>query len=86
MTGENLTNEPSKLSKWQTVEEGSVSKLRKVFKFSNFAEALRFTNRVGELAEQEDHHPEILTEWGQVTISWWTHTTKGISPTDYSMA
>ena len=48
--------------------------------------ALEFTNQVGELAEQEDHHPSILTEWGRVTVTWWTHAVSGLHVNDFISA
>ena len=61
-------------------------RLEKTFKFKNFRQALEFTNTVGELAEQEDHHPAILTEWGRVTVAWWTHKIRGLHRNDFIMA
>ena len=52
----------------------------------NFAEALSFTNRVGALAEEEGHHPAILTEWGRVTVTLWTHKIRGLHRNDFIMA
>jgi 4a-hydroxytetrahydrobiopterin dehydratase len=74
------------LNDWQIIEVDGISQLRKVYTFNNFANALVFTNRVGVLAEEADHHPEILTEWGKVTVTWWTHTQKGLSKNDFAMA
>lgn len=71
---------------WQVVERDNIKHLEKVFKFKNFAEALAFTNRVGEIAEEQDHHPAILTEWGKVTVTWWTHKIKGLHRNDFIMA
>lgn len=71
---------------WEVVEEEGIQRLRRVYKFKNFAEALAFTNRVGELAEAEDHHPAILTEWGKVTVTWWTHKIRGLHRNDFIMA
>ncbi len=71
---------------WKTVEHEGIKRLERTFKFPNFAEALAFTNRVGQLAEEEDHHPTILTEWGKVTVTWWTHTVKGLHRNDFIMA
>ena len=55
-------------------------------RFADFAAALDFTNRIGALAESEDHHPAILTEWGRVTIGWWTHVVGGLHRNDFIMA
>ncbi len=71
---------------WQIVERGGIKRLERVFGFENFAQALAFTNRVGELAEAEDHHPALLTEWGKVTVEWWTHKIKGLHRNDFIMA
>jgi 4a-hydroxytetrahydrobiopterin dehydratase len=71
---------------WGThVVEGE-PRLEKSFQFKNFGEALLFTDRVGKLAEEEDHHPAILTEWGRVTVTWWTHRIKGLHQNDFIMA
>lgn len=71
---------------WKLVERESILRLERVFRFSNFAEALSFTNRVGALAEAEGHHPAILTEWGQVTVTLWTHAIRGLHRNDFIMA
>jgi 4a-hydroxytetrahydrobiopterin dehydratase len=74
------------LKSWSVVERDGIRRLEKSFKFSDFAEALEFTNKVGEIAEKEGHHPDILTEWGKVTISWWTHKIDGLHKNDFIMA
>ena len=75
-----------RVSEWQIVERDGVQRLERVFKFKNFVEALGFTNQVGELAEEQDHHPALLTEWGKVTVTWWTHTVTGLHHNDFVMA
>lgn len=72
--------------KWNIVERDGIKRLERVFKFRDFAQALAFTNKVGELAEAEGHHPAILTEWGKVTVTWWTHKIKGLHRNDFIMA
>ena len=74
------------IPEWQVIEVDGVRQLRREFRFKNFAGALAFTNRVGELAEAEDHHPAILTEWGRVTVSWWTHKIHGLHQNDLILA
>jgi 4a-hydroxytetrahydrobiopterin dehydratase len=74
------------LPDWQIVEIQGVKRLERLFKFRNFRESLAFTNQVGEIAEQEDHHPLIQTEWGRVTVNWWTHKIKGLHRNDFIMA
>jgi 4a-hydroxytetrahydrobiopterin dehydratase len=71
---------------WHVVEKDGIKQLERVFKFDNFAQALAFTNKVGELAEAEGHHPALLTEWGKVTVHWWTHKIKGLHRNDFIMA
>ncbi|MBI3660370.1 4a-hydroxytetrahydrobiopterin dehydratase [Candidatus Acetothermia bacterium] len=74
------------VSEWHLIERDGIKRLERVFKFENFAQALTFTNKVGELAEAEGHHPAILTEWGRVTVTWWTHKIKGLHRNDFIMA
>jgi 4a-hydroxytetrahydrobiopterin dehydratase len=71
---------------WMLVERKGIQQLERVFATKDFVEALRFTNRVGALAEAEGHHPAILTEWGRVTVTLWTHKIKGLHRNDFIMA
>jgi 4a-hydroxytetrahydrobiopterin dehydratase len=71
---------------WRVIERDGIKRLERVFKFDDFKQALQFTNRVGEIAEQEGHHPAILTEWGKVTVTWWTHKIRGLHRNDFIMA
>lgn len=76
----------SQLPDWQLKNVDSVERVEKVYKFKDFSAALAFTNQVGALAEQEDHHPALLTEWGQVTVTWWSHALGGLHRNDLIMA
>ena len=60
--------------------------LERTFRFADFAEALDFVNRVGELAESEDHHPDIAVHWNRVTLRWWTHVRNAITERDHELA
>lgn len=71
---------------WGILTANGEEQLRQEFKFKNFTQALAFTNRVGELAEAENHHPTILLEYGKATVSWWTHTIGGLHQNDFIMA
>lgn len=71
---------------WKLVERNEVNRIRRTFRFKNFKQALEFTNQVGEIAEEEGHHPTILTEWGKVTVTLWTHAIKGLHQNDFIMA
>jgi 4a-hydroxytetrahydrobiopterin dehydratase len=76
----------SQVPDWRVVTRDGIDRLERVFRFADFAAALDFTNRIGALAESEDHHPAILTEWGRVTIGWWTHVVGGLHRNDFIMA
>jgi 4a-hydroxytetrahydrobiopterin dehydratase len=68
---------------WEVVNEHH---LEKEFSFKNFRDALAFTNKVGELAEAQGHHPDIYLAWGRVKITLWTHKIDGLSESDFIMA
>lgn len=68
---------------WQVVEEHH---LEKEFTFPDFRGALDFTNRVGELAEEQGHHPDIHLSWGKVVITIWTHKVDGLTESDFILA
>jgi 4a-hydroxytetrahydrobiopterin dehydratase len=74
------------IAQWGMAEREEIPRLERVFRFANFADALAFTNRVGALAEAEGHHPAILTEWGRVTVTLWTHKIRGLHRNDFIMA
>ena len=74
------------LPDWQVKEVEGMKRLERVFKFKNFAQALEFMNKVGAIAEAENHHPMIITEWGKVTLAWWTHKIGGLHRNDFIMA
>jgi len=71
---------------WTLVERAGIHRLERVFRVPDFVAALAFTNRVGGLAESEGHHPALLTEWGRVTVTWWTHKIRGLHRNDFIMA
>jgi 4a-hydroxytetrahydrobiopterin dehydratase len=60
--------------------------LQREFRFKDFAEALAFVNRVGELAEREGHHPDIEIHWNEVTLRWWTHVADAVTDRDHQLA
>lgn len=68
---------------WQTVKEHH---LEREFKFKDFREALSFTNQVGELAEEQGHHPDIYLSWGKVKVTIWTHKIDGLTESDFVLA
>jgi 4a-hydroxytetrahydrobiopterin dehydratase len=71
---------------WEIIEREETPQLQRSFTFPDFAEAIAFTDEVGALAEEEGHHPAILTEYGKVTVRWWTHAIGGLHKNDFIMA
>jgi len=71
---------------WERLIVDDEPRLRRLYRFADFAAALTFTNAIGELAESEGHHPALLTEWGRVTVDWWTHKIGDIHLNDLIMA
>jgi 4a-hydroxytetrahydrobiopterin dehydratase len=86
LTDSEIAQLQPEVPEWQLRTVEDIRRIERVFSFKNFAEALAFTQKVGELAESEGHHPAILTEWGQVTVSWWTHKIRGLHRNDFIMA
>ncbi len=86
VTDEELVELRPQVPDWEIVERDGIKRLERVFTFPDFAQALSFTNRVGALAEEEGHHPALLTEWGRVTVTWWTHKIRGLHQNDFIMA
>jgi 4a-hydroxytetrahydrobiopterin dehydratase len=86
LSGGELAKLHAHVAKWEIVEREGVKCLERAFEFPDFAQALAFTNQVGELAEASGHHPAILTEWGKATVTWWTHETQGLHRNDFIMA
>ena len=70
----------------ELVEEDGIRKLDRVFGFGDFQQALDFTKEVGDLAEEEGHHPRLVTEWGRVNVTWWTHKIRNLHRNDFLMA
>ena len=71
---------------WGIQEVDGVKRLEREFRWRDFAEALSFTVNIGRLAEEEGHHPLIVTEWGKVKVAWWTHKIGGLHRNDFIMA
>jgi 4a-hydroxytetrahydrobiopterin dehydratase len=86
LTDDEIAQLQPQIPDWQVKEVDGMKRLERVFKFKNFAQALEFTNKIGAVAEEENHHPLIITEWGKVTLVWWTHVIKGLHKNDFIMA
>ena len=76
----------AEIPEWSIVEHGGVPRLQRIYKFKDFVSALNFTNTVGRIAEEAQHHPLITTEWGRVTVQWWTHSIGGLHRNDFILA
>ena len=74
------------LDGWVIENDSGINQLIKTYKFSNYAESLDFSNKVADLAENEDHHPKIVLEYGSVEVSWWSHKIKGLHKNDFICA
>ncbi|MBS0625376.1 MAG: 4a-hydroxytetrahydrobiopterin dehydratase [Verrucomicrobia bacterium] len=84
LKGESIENFFKELeSGWKVISEHH---LEKEYTFKNFKEALAFTNRVGEVAETEGHHPDIHLGWGRVKLLIWTHKIDGLTESDFVLA
>jgi 4a-hydroxytetrahydrobiopterin dehydratase len=71
---------------WELLEKEGEKRLQREFEFDDFGGALAFTNKVGRMAEEQNHHPMLLTEWGGVTVTWWTHKIGGLHENDFIAA
>jgi 4a-hydroxytetrahydrobiopterin dehydratase len=83
LKGEELASLQKQVDGWNVIEEHHITK---TFKFPDFREALKFVNRVGELAEEQGHHPDISLAWGKVEITTWTHKINGLTESDFILA
>ena len=70
---------------WELRDDGHLV-LEKCYRFENFAQALEFVNRVGAVAEEQRHHPDVALSWGRVTLQVWTHKIKGLTESDFVFA
>jgi 4a-hydroxytetrahydrobiopterin dehydratase len=86
VTDEEIAELKPQIPEWQIIERDGMRQLERIFRLKNFAQALEFTNKVGALAESEGHHPALLTQWGSVTVTWWTHKIRGLHRNDFIMA
>ena len=86
VTAEEMAELRPQVPEWNVREVDGIPRLERVFEFPDFVQALAFTNKVGAIAEEQGHHPALLTEWGRVTVGWWTHKIRGLHRNDFVMA
>lgn len=75
----------SEINGWVLIEE-PINKIQKIFSFKSYKDSVDFSNKVASLADDEDHHPQILLEWGKVTVIWWSHKIEGLHKNDFICA
>ncbi|MEM6451660.1 MAG: 4a-hydroxytetrahydrobiopterin dehydratase [Cyanobacteria bacterium P01_D01_bin.105] len=85
-TAEEISTLHQQIPLWKVIEVDGVLQLQRQYVFKNFVSALAFTNDVGRIAEAAGHHPVLITEWGKVTVTWWTHAINGLHHNDFVMA
>jgi len=83
LAGQELEALAKQVPEWRVIDGHHIVRL---FKFPNFVQALAFVNEVGELAEQQGHHPDILLAWGKAEITTWTHAINGLTESDFILA
>lgn len=71
---------------WELIEIDGITRLQQTFRFKNYLRLLEFAQQLGTRAEEQDHHPRMIVEWGKITIQWWTHTVNGLHRNDFIMA
>ena len=86
VTDQEIAELHPEVSDWDLTEVDGIKRLDRTLKFGNFSDALGFTVKVAEAAEEEGHHPKLTLEWGRVGVAWWTHKIKGLHRNDFIMA
>lgn len=86
VTDDELPDLIKQIPDWQPITKDSILMLNRVFKFDDYVQSLEFTKKVAALAEEEDHHPAILLEWGRVEVTWWSHKINGLHKNDFIAA
>jgi 4a-hydroxytetrahydrobiopterin dehydratase len=86
VTDQEIAELQPEVADWEMITEEGIPKLDRLFQFKNFQQALDFTDLVGALAEEEGHHPRLVTEWGRVKVTWWTHKIRNLHRNDFVMA
>ena len=86
VTDDELPELIKQIPDWQPITSDSILQLNRVFAFKDYVSSLNFVNKVAILAEEEDHHPAILLEWGKVQVTWWSHKIGGLHKNDFIAA
>lgn len=86
LTAEEIASLQPQVPEWRVVQESEIPRLTRVFKTKGFAGAIRLADRIAAIADEQDHHPALLVEFGRLTVSWWTHAIRGLHKNDFIMA
>ena len=86
VSDEEIAQYQSQIPNWSINREKGVSFLERSFRLAHFQQALELAQRIGEIAEQQQHHPTLIVEWGQLTVQWWTHAINRLHQNDFVMA
>jgi 4a-hydroxytetrahydrobiopterin dehydratase len=86
LTDQELAVLQPQVPEWRVVERDGVRRIEREYRFPDFRRALDFTVAVGELAEREEHHPDIHLAWGRVRVETWTHKIRGLHRNDFILA
>ncbi len=76
----------AQLPQWRLIEVNGVKQLTKIYLLNGFLDAMAQAEKVAQIAQQENHHPALLVEWGRLTVTWWSHKIKGLHQNDFIMA
>lgn len=83
LKGQELADLHKEVPEWKVIDSHHITR---TFTFPDFRQALAFVNKVGELAEQQGHHPDILLSWGKAEVTTWTHKINGLTESDFVLA
>ena len=86
VTEQELAELIKQIPSWAPIIRDEIMMLERTYNFSDYTQAVTFTNLVAEMADLEDHHPALLLEWGKVTVTWWSHKIKGLHKNDFICA
>lgn len=86
VTNEDIAQYQSQVPNWSVKAENGIAFLERSYSLANFQRALELAQRIGETAEEQQHHPTLIVEWGKLTVQWWTHAINGLHQNDFVMA
>lgn len=86
LTDSEISSRQKCVPDWKVITSNNSIMLQRTFPFNNFRQAMVFTNLVAELSESVNHHPSLLSAWGKVTVTWWSHSASGVHHNDFIMA